>query len=864
MLALGVAIDLAIDNPVIPLSYRERIRTELLQDTNIILEPPRVLVADSRRAEWLRDVERQQWYYWPTLRRFLIERKRWPLSSVRSLDEASDRVLEQLAPPTTDAFDIRGLVLGYVQSGKTANFTALIAKAVDVGYRLIIVLSGVDNGLRRQTQMRLKKELVGYTDNRPNAVPLPPVGHRWHEFTRDDIHGDFQPGYTTPSALQAPQPVLLVVKKNGAVLRRLLAWLSDSGADLLDVVPCLVIDDEADQASVDTRGSYQTEDTTEVVYEEPSVINGLIRDLLSQFKRKAYVAYTATPFANILIPHDTYDPNRQQDLYPKDFIVDLPRPEGYFGAEQLFGRFDATTGTELEGLDIVRNVTDCDLQQLHTGAFPSTLEAALMDFVLAGAARMQRGQGGAPATMLVHTSYLIEGQNRLTTQIQQHFGELRDEWRYDRSRHIRPFLDERWTTEFRPITRSKYHDRDVPFKDIEPHIGQFFESVQVFAVNSDTGSVLDYEREPSLKAIAVGGNKLSRGVTLEGLTVSYFVRSSAMYDTLMQMGRWFGFRSGYDDLTRIYTTPELAGWFQDLARVEHELREDIRIYEAENINPRDVGTRILNHPAMLVTSPLKKRFATTITVSQSYAGQVVQTFKFPLQRLSDLGPLLQHNYKATASFLQTFDRYDEWQRGGPIWRSVNVEAVIKFLADYTLDERVSSISLPLVRSYLQRQTEVGELINWTVAVRGRKTRDPALGSVTWDVLDRPVFQLARSRRLADPDSIGVLTEPGDELIGLSDDAVAEAQSLQATMGVGINPAARHVRNPTDGLLLIYPISRHSGQSRNSETRRPLFENMSDPNIGDIIGIALSFPYSENAQQVFGQYTVGTPGWRPME
>lgn len=864
MLAMGITIDVAVDNVVIPVEYREQIRSELEQDENIILQPPRVLVADSRRADWIHNIDRLQWYYWPSLRRFLLERKGWPLSRLRSLDTSSDRILEQLAQPDTDAFDIRGLVLGYVQSGKTANFTALIAKAADVGYRLIIVLSGVDNGLRRQTQIRLKTELAGYPDSRLTAVPLPPVGHRWHEFTRDDINGDFQPGFTTPTALQGPQPVLLVVKKNGSVLRRLLRWLNDSGADLLDSVPTLIIDDEADQASVDTRGSYQTEDASEVEYEAPSIINGLIRDLLSQFTRKAYVAYTATPFANILIPHDSYDPDRQHDLYPRDFIVDLPRPDGYFGAEQLFGRFDATTGEDVEGLDVVRNVTDDDVQQLQEGTFPTTLATAILDFVLAGAARTQRGQGDAPVTMLVHTSHRIQGQNALAAQIRQHFEELRDEWRYDRTQHILRVLRERWTRDFRPVTRAKYHDRDVPFEDIEAHIGPFFESTQIFAVNSDTGEVLDYERDPQLKAIAVGGNKLSRGITLEGLVVSYFVRSSAMYDTLMQMGRWFGFRDKYDDLTRIYTTPELAGWFQDLARVEHELREDLRIYEAQDIKPLELGARILKHPAMLVTSRLKQRFATTITVSQSYAGQVVQTFKFPLTRPADLGPLLHCNYRATASLLGTLGTYDNWDRGGPIWPDVSFQVVLQYLSEYSVDSRISSISLPLVRSYIQRQAELGELTRWTVAVRGRQTRDADLGSVTWDVLDRPVYQLARSRRSADPDSIGVLTEPGDELIGLQADTVAAAEALRDNLDIGINPAARRVRHPSEALLLIYPISRRSGQSNKSETRRPLFEDPNSPEVGDLIGIALSFPQSTNAQEVFGEYAVGTAGWRPVE
>src|SRR5205814_1374450 len=181
-------------------ALRERIREALERDENLVLEPARLLVAMPRRDEWLRQIDRSTWYYWPRLREYLLTVGEWAASAVRSLDEVTDRILGQLAASSTAQFDVRGLVLGYVQSGKTANFTALIAKAADVGYRLIVVLSGVDNGLRRQTQIRLKRELVGYTDNRARAVRLPPLGQQWHEFTREDIDGDFQAGHANHAA----------------------------------------------------------------------------------------------------------------------------------------------------------------------------------------------------------------------------------------------------------------------------------------------------------------------------------------------------------------------------------------------------------------------------------------------------------------------------------------------------------------------------------------------------------------------------------------------------------------------------------------------------------------------------------------
>src|SRR3569833_998233 len=544
LLDLGHPLELVLANPIIPQNLRDFVRTELQRDANFQLTPARMLVANQNRPDWLRDLDRSTWYYWPALRQFLLTVKGWSPSALRSLDDSSDRILRQLAAPSTERFDMRGLVLGFDQSGKTANYFVFVVKAADADYRLIMILSGIDNGLRRQTNIRFKRELVGYSDNRSNAVHLPPMGRQWHEFTREDLKGDFQPGFANHAALQGSQFVLLVVFLFVADLRRLLAWLNAAPAEVRHSIPYLLIDDEADQARVDTRGSYQTEDDPpDPDYEPPSVINALIRDLLQHFDRRAYVAYTATPFANILIPHDTSDPRSGNDLYPKDFIVDLPKPPGYFGAEEFFGRMDVATGENIDGLDVIREVTDIDISTLEQGQIPESLITALLDFILAGTAREQRGNGNSPATMLIHTSQRILDQAQLRLQINDRFSELRDEWRYRRGHGIRTRLQQRWESEFRPVTRNIHPELDVDFEAIEEHVGPFLEAVQVKEINSATGDVLDYEREPSLKAIAIGGNRLSRGLTLEGLMVSFFIRRSVNYDTLMQMGRWFGYRA---------------------------------------------------------------------------------------------------------------------------------------------------------------------------------------------------------------------------------------------------------------------------------------------------------------------------------
>jgi hypothetical protein len=392
---------------------------------------------------------------------------------------------------------------------------------------------------------------------------------------------------------------------------------------------------------------------------------------------------------------------------------------------------------------------------------------------------------------------------------------------------------------------------------------------EVREINSATGAVLDYEREPTLKAIAVGGNRLSRGLTLEGLLVSFFIRRSVNYDTLMQMGRWFGFREGYEDLTRIYTTRELEGWFADLAFVEHRLREDIQVYESMNMKPHEVGMRIWQHPTMQVTSPLKRRFASATTISQSYSLALEQTFKFPLRRITDLAVQADANLIAVRDLASRLGGPNgPGDNKGPIWTGVSVEEILEFLNAYRIDDESRSISVPLIRAYIERQRDAGELTSWTVAVRGRESRDATLGAADWGLPGGQISQISRSR-IGESESVGVITTPGDEAVGYSDEQRERMQALiDSAVAQGRvkseNSAAREVRAPTEGLLLLYPISRRSGHDLDDGgNRRRLYDNPGHVQARDLVGIAISFPRSAQPQRLEA-YLEGTVHWRPVE
>ncbi len=420
---------------------------------------------------------------------------------------------------------------------------------------------------------------------------------------------------------------------------------------------------------------------------------------------------------------------------------------------------------------------------------------------------------------------------------------LRQTWRYEKAR-IRPALEARWNTGFRPTIASVDTRRDRSFAQIEPHIDAFLAAgPRVLTINSRSDDELDYERTPNLKAILVGGNRLSRGLTLEGLVVSYFVRESPYFDTLLQMGRWFGFRRDYVDLTRLWTTGTLEAWFRDLARTEEELRREIRLYSALGRSPLDFGPRIRAHADMMITA--RNKMGAARIIQPDYFGRLVQTVKF---RLEDRG-WLEANLHATREFLEALGAPAEGGPSQPIWNRVDWRAVHAYLERYQMSED-GRLDGDRLRDFVRMCGELeGGIRTWTVAVRGMPEVSGDLGAI--DLVPSAgglTPAISRSRLRDEPNSIGSLVSPavrgsgrGDELIGMSGEQVARAEAFVTDHGaVSFSDALRAHRDRDTGLLLIYPISRHSKAGRGSKNRVDLFE---DPvRHGEtVIGLAMVFP-----------------------
>ena len=746
----------------------------------------------------------------------------WNDNMLRDLDDSSTKVVANLPNPAGEGdYQCRGLVLGYVQSGKTTNFTAVIAKAADAGYRLFIVLSGIHDALRQQTQDRLNEQIW-----EPNSGV-------WHRLTNED---DFKPTDNVDALLTTQnQRVLAIVKKNGPRLRALKKWLFEARPELLSACPVLIIDDEADQATVNTAKPDR----------QPSTINKLIREIVNRVPKSAYVGYTATPFANVLI-----DPQNYEDLYPRDFIVDLPRPKVYIGPEAIFGRepleFDEDEDED-DGHDFVRSVDTTEIDNLRPkGAakrhefepsITTSLDSALRYFLLSTAARRLRGKGNPHATALIHTSQHIDVHERTATAIQDHLSLLAEKITNHDSSLI-DALERQWTEECDRVSAASFGLTTIPWQEIRKELPRVAMAAEVITDNSKSVERLSFDEKNPRVIVAVGGNTLSRGLTLEGLSVSYFVRTASAYDTLLQMGRWFGYRNGYADLTRIWMTDEMREWFHHLATVEQEIRYDIERLETEHLTPAEFGVRIRTHPKLAITAAAKMQNARR--AQASFSGRRIQTILFDH---NDRDWLIDNIEAGRALIAATKDCEKRPATAGlTVIRGVDAHHIISFLSAYHFHENSKDLDGELISRYILSRQDDGELPYFNVAVMGRTSNSDYLGELSLG-LSAPVRCINRSRL----NVVGGSTYADIKALMSRNDRIIDIDGLTAEdTSSSVTPArlAQLRSDPTyngngSGLLLLYPISRHSRPVRDSvkQTRIPLDA------AEHILGVAMAFPES---------------------
>ena len=698
--------------------------TKNKQESHIKINTSITGVRSERVTAWY--TEQTDDIYWPTYKNTLKEKK-FSSEAIENLDKSTSKILNSTEKPFSDVVDSRGLVVGYVQSGKTANYIGLIAKAADAGYKLIVVLTGTKEALRKQTQDRIDKDLLSRNAD------------KWFVMTKNS---DFRKRQEQkPEAMMSNSiPSICVVKKNQAILGNLVDWLTKQDGhtnenpklvseEIRKKCPLLILDDECDEASINVSRN-----------EEKSRIYQRLMALIKGLPRAAYIGYTATPFANVLIDPFSF---QGQNLYPRDFIYHLPKPENYFGPEDIFGR--ERTNSEDDDVDlggknmirsvpirsIDRNFSDVErlrpVRQNLAASFEPKLTYSLLYacyyFWVSTAAKIARLGNDSHTTMFIHTHVRAIIHDR-TFKLIEKFYKLVSKKIFENDKKIILRLRKIWENESNKVPRAE-DEREITFDEIEPLLKDVINRTEILQRNVLPGNKgqLGYKNElnedvkPGKIYILIGGNILSRGLTLEGLTVSYFLRTASTYDTLLQMGRWFGFRRGYSDLPRIWMTRSLERNFYRLALVEKEIREDIDMYEDKNLSPMEWGVRIRQLPSMQVTSRLKMRDAVENKIT--FDRRRPELRYFPVENtdwlndnLNQFKDLISENINK----LNTQTKSESYK----LISNVSQERILDFLEKFHFHEEEKSVIKGSLIKYANLLFKKKLLKNWNIVIVSRK------------------------------------------------------------------------------------------------------------------------------------------------
>ena len=854
-------------------SFKDLDRNLLIREVESLyrvrVEEFRMIEASERRRHWINDNKNLiPWNFWERYKIYLQYRKNFAPETIGHLDRLTNKTLDGLYNPKVEiGFDKKGLVVGQVQSGKTSNYTGLICKAADAGYNLIIILAGMHNNLRTQTQLRLDEGFLGFDTkyqrafNTGNSIIGAGVGQKIypaHSFTSSDEGGDFSKRGTY--SFHTNEPIIAVVKKNKTRLENLYRWLHSHSTDdgnggrKIKDKTLLLIDDEADNASINISN-----DPT-----KRSGINKAITDILGLFVKSGYVGYTATPFANIFIPFN------ENDIFPRDFIINLPAPSNYIGPEKIFGFTPvADDDTSETVLPIVNRINDYQnyipnkhkMQDQLPSALPDSLKKAIQCFILTCAIRRLRGQSKEHNSMLVHVTRYVRWQNQvrdLVANVFDHYKmgidqnnpvvleELRKTFEEDVKEKDKPYKCYKTVSE--EILNSELADSDAMiqvhgWKEVLAHLNDAVIKIEVRAINGGSADILDYVDHPNgLSVIAIGGDKLSRGLTLEGLSVSYYLRASTMYDTLMQMGRWFGYRPGYVDLCRLFTSRELNEWFCHITHASEELREEFDyMADVAGSTPEQYALKVRTHPGVLqITSSNKMRETTDIQIT--WSGRLVESYE--LKRNKET---IDSNLNATNKFIASLGDKHEMKSNNFLWKNITANQVKDFLKNFQLLENLKAYEPHNLIRFIDLQLPNEELTDWTVALMSKGNAD-ANNPVSFSdgnknvgcwlrTLDKnnsseEIYYLKKSHILSPKDEfIDLSTLEYDRAMELTREHWVKKKKEGQPAYPNGQVVRNQIRNPKNPLLLIYLLDPIGAE----------LPATSNP----IVGYAISFPKSNH-------------------
>lgn len=752
--------------------------------------------------QWVHKREDISWTYAKSYEEFL-RNEGWPPQMVQSLSDVTTRVLGHLQDPFSEGttWNRRGLVIGHVQSGKTANYMGLIARAADAGYKFIIVIAGIHNNLRRQTQQRIDEAFIGRSsdpeDRRSIGVGL--AQNYPHPATLTNINEDFNKNTAGKSGWKIndfSKPIILVIKKCVPTLTELHKWLRELNAEgdgRISDVPMLLIDDEADNASINTKKEELA----------PAPTNAMIRRILGLFAKSCYVGYTATPFANIFINPDAYDDDVREELFPRNFIYCLDAPNTYFGAEKVFLN-------EATSRSIVSPIDDCEdfIPYAHrrddpVRELPPSLYRAFDGFIIARAIRNLRGQTGKHCSMMINVSRFVPIQKAVRDFLSLREKKIREAVRANYAMPEDVSSRNTYMQRLRQAFDAEYADAGLSWAEVRAALHGVFDHLHLFVINSKSDEVLDYTRYEKegvgLTAIAVGGLSLSRGLTIEGLTVSYMYRNTKMYDTLMQMGRWFGYRPGFEDLCRVHLSRDSINWYSHIAQAADELTLQVKRMRRDGLSPRQFGLYVMAHPdSLLITAANKMRSGEKVKFRQNFSGRMLESY------------IVSTDSVVNATNFGLVERF--WREGfggrqsadstkGVVFRDVPVEKIEDFLIAFQAHSQFADRKADII-AYLRTLAEqhpAGDVL--LISPSGGDSAPYRLNGQSRVVgdLQGTAWRLNKDR----------VASRGDEKLGLSPQQQAAAEALAAS---GDNPVApsdthyREIRNKP--LLMIHSVDPH--------------------------------------------------------
>lgn len=763
-----------------------------------IFQPEGVVLLDDYEHE-------QNWYtntkdsiksfYWDRYRTYLFN-SGWSVEVLNQLDfKTLNQLMNYLGNPIFEGkFSRRGLVMGDVQSGKTSTYIGLITKAVDAGYKVIILLTGILEDLRRQTQIRVEEGFIGYDVENRKRVGVGNVGtlgiipksatSRINDFTGtagENTFSHFENDNT---------PHIFITKKNSKTLKKIRDTISN-----INIVPpqnqvdtsLLIIDDEADNASVNTNEPEN----------DPTKINAEIRKLLNIFTKSNYVGFTATPFANVFIDPDSQTEMLENDLFPRDFIYSLNSPSNYYGPNEIFMNSNANF------VQII-NDSNTDFPLKHdknwngNTLFDSLIEA-INSFLLINAIRdlREKSVSNSHRSMLINVSRFVKVQERIEILVNNKLENITNSIRQSQRLDFDTYIKNHYISNIYD-TYKKHYLNTYSWEEIFSVLYEAIKDIKIFKVpTKDKNKQLNYEKheEHGLRSIVIGGLALSRGLTLEGLTISYLYRNTSTFDVLMQMGRWFGYRNKpreYGDLCKIWMLEQTRQYFKEITLSINELREDIVTLSLSQKTPKEFGIRVRNESEKLgITNRNKMRTSKKYVFASDLFGQVLET---PF--ISSNEEYIKNNIKLVNLLVakNIFSRID----GNLLAKGINKSILIDFLRNVMIHD-ANRIT------YFQKEEIIRFIKDFSF-----ETFDIVIISGNAKLVDFGDFDikpLERSFDLLDDGTIRIggthrrLGGTGDTKYGLNQDTIEaikekyEKLSSTSYMIEGRNP-----------LLLIYPIS----------------------------------------------------------